>query len=495
MLPSSSRYLLKGGIPEQTAGCIMMGAFIAGFIGIQAISRVLHRFMPSHVVDCDHTHDEEALDAPLSRDHSRRPTAARRMSRPDGVSVVKIAPITEDLTESTPLLPASEPQQAVQNGRPEFPPRNAWIQSDSAVPRAAVRDDTVDPLFPPMSKSRSRISTAATLRRPSMVQVRDRVMSFVKDTKSNCDLNGPCYGYSDPCGQECFKHLSSRSSVSHQHRLPRFLRTTTSSHIHSHPAPVFGAVPEHDESGSASSCVSPTFRTSRAASRDSILSGGSGPWPPHDPHDHDEMDRGPDPLAASYDDADAPYDADATSPSDGASVLSADKEPHHHHVPTNAFLAIGLQTVMAIALHKFPEGFITYATNHANPALGFNVFMALFVHNIAEGFTMALPLYMALGSRVAAVAWASLLGGLTQPLGAGFAAAWFALAGSGGSPGLAVDPVAYACLFAATAGIMTSVALQLFVESLSLDHNRNLSIAFAFLGMTLLGVSNAFFDH
>jgi ZIP family zinc transporter len=35
------------------------------------------------------------------------------------------------------------------------------------------------------------------------------------------------------------------------------------------------------------------------------------------------------------------------------------------------------------------------------------------------------------------------------------------------------------------------VALQLFVESLSLNHNRNLSIFFAFLGMTLLGMSNA----
>ena len=43
-----------------------------------------------------------------------------------------------------------------------------------------------------------------------------------------------------------------------------------------------------------------------------------------------------------------------------------------------------------------------------------------------------------------------------------------------------------------SAGIMTSVALQLFTESLSINHhNKNLSILFAFLGMILLGFSNA----
>ncbi|KAJ1305055.1 hypothetical protein OPQ81_000095 [Rhizoctonia solani] len=176
--------------------------------------------------------------------------------------------------------------------------------------------------------------------------------------------------------------------------------------------------------------------------------------------------------------------------------LEAQEAAHHHHVPTNAFLSIGLQTVIAIALHKFPEGFITYATNHANPQLGFNVFMALFVHNIAEGFSMALPLYMALGSRFKAIAWSSLLGGFSQPLGAAIAWLVFKLVGNDPDhPTIGIDNTAYAVLFAATAGIMASVALQLFVESLSLNHNRNLSIAFAFLGMVLLGVSNAVAGH
>jgi zinc transporter, ZIP family len=165
---------------------------------------------------------------------------------------------------------------------------------------------------------------------------------------------------------------------------------------------------------------------------------------------------------------------------------------HHHHVPTNAFLSIGLQTSLAIALHKLPEGFITYATNHANPKLGFAVFLALFVHNITEGFAMALPLYLAVGSRWKAMFWSALLGGVSQPLGAGVAALWLRLSGRAGSGGVDEGGEGvYGCMFAATAGIMASVALQLFSESLDLTHNRNLCMAFAFVGMGILGMSSA----
>lgn len=41
------------------------------------------------------------------------------------------------------------------------------------------------------------------------------------------------------------------------------------------------------------------------------------------------------------------------------------------------------------------------------------------------------------------------------------------------------------------AGIMASVALQLFQESLDLTHNRDLCMAFAFVGMGILGISSA----
>jgi zinc transporter, ZIP family len=46
-------------------------------------------------------------------------------------------------------------------------------------------------------------------------------------------------------------------------------------------------------------------------------------------------------------------------------------------------------------------------------------------------------------------------------------------------------------MFALTSGVMTSVALSLFSESLMLSHNKGTCIIFAFLGMGILGFSFA----
>ncbi|KAI0010185.1 Zinc/iron permease [Xylariaceae sp. FL0662B] len=435
MLPEAKDYLKKGGFSDQPAGFTLMGCFVAGFVGIQILSRLFHQFLPSHVVDCDHSHDDHALDghshtSSYTRTQSSRARSIDKRPHPIYPRLNRSKSQVDengDASESTPLLAADVP-----NGTQ----RTHTLRRAETSPERPTHGHTAH-------VTRSRAVTSD--RRPSMIQVQKRVMSFVKDTKSNCDEAGPCYGYSDPCGQECFKHLSGRSAIIS--RAPTFIRTTTGMID-----PSMERVDE-DEDHYTSSPVSPRHLRSRAHS--------------HEPHCVDE---------------------DACL-SDDSEDLEAQ---HHHHVAKNAFLSIGLQTSVAIALHKFPEGFITYATNHANPSLGFNVFLALFVHNISEGFALALPLYMALHSRIKAMLWASVLGGLSQPLGAAIAVLWFKLAQH---THITPDAVAYGCLFAITAGIMASVALQLFVESLSLNHNQNLSILFAFLGMTLLGISNAFTAH
>lgn len=400
MLPSAKKYLIKSGYSTSKASWLLLGGFLGGIVGIQIISRVLHLWIPHHAVDCDHSHEDGK--APSGHDHSH-------VHNHDHTHSHTHAPAeqSERASEATPLIP---PEGQIPKRSTTFK-----LSGDGAKDR--------------------RWSTYS--RRPSMMEIPSRVMSFVKDrpAKPNCDSTGPCFGFSDPCGQECFKHVAAKGPGS------RIRAATGFSYRSSRPETV-NEESERD-TRTHSPIVSPLV--TRTHSEADLTEMGSTP----------EED-----LEAQ----------------------------HHHHVSENEFMSIGLQTSIAIALHKLPEGFITYATNHANPNLGFSVFLALLVHNISEGFAMALPLYLALGSRFRAMFWSSLLGGVSQPLGAGLAAAWFKLAGSKDhKPGTLV----YGCMFAITAGIMTSVALSLFTESLSLNHNRNLCIAFAFLGMALMGVSNA----
>ncbi|MCJ1478175.1 hypothetical protein MMC13_006851 [Lambiella insularis] len=449
MLPSAKNYLIEGGYSPEVAAYILIGCFLGGVIGIQIVSRVLHHYIPSHIVDCDHSHeaqDEAESDTESGHSHDYQNGHAHSYS-----------PRGNDSNEITPLLS--------ENGGKTNGPRR---------PRSATVETTQRPDAP--------FVTDLASRRPSLqTRFTRRVSIFISEAKALCDEGDPCYGYSDPCGKECMKAISrSPTRAFHKEanrsasRPPRMRRASTHPLSQTLEPPL--EIPGEDPTE-----ISRTPDTGR-----------------HD-HSDSDADRGRQDLPGSFQfpqsKRSAPHDdLESGSRQRGVSSGSAANSPndpsqaHHHHVPSNAFLSIGLQTSIAIALHKLPEGFITYATNHANPKLGFAVFVALFIHNITEGFAMALPLYLALGSRWKAVLWSSLLGGFSQPLGAGVAALWFKLAKhTDMAPGERV----YGGMFAVTAGIMASVALQLFSESLGLTHNRNLCIAFAFIGMGILGVSFA----
>ena len=411
------RYLTEDGWNHQSAGFLMMACFVTGYFGIQMMSRVLHQYMPSHVVDCDHTH-QGPVDVEVGHHHGHGDDHTH--PRPS-------------ITETTPLLSAQIDGAANGAAKPKSPRMPSITTKSNGHPQAngPQHADSLSHLHDPGN----------TERRPSAKHSKSLVMCLLKDTP-DCSEEGPCFGYSDPCNQSCFKHTGGPLT-----------RSVT--------LPASFCSPSHHDGLRESSHENHSHNNDESA------------LPP---------DSEPSPIIHS----------DASNPPDAHFHHSHHSSQHHHHVPTNAFLSISLQTVLAIALHKFPEGFITYATNHANPTLGLNVFLALFVHNITEGFAMALPLYLALNNRVKAIAWAALLGGLSQPLGAGVAVLWFTIAGD---KQVGVNNTAYACLFAGTAGIMVSVALQLFVESLGLKHDREMSILFGFGGMMLMGVSNALVSH
>ncbi|KAJ2558197.1 Zinc transporter [Coemansia sp. RSA 1933] len=81
-------------------------------------------------------------------------------------------------------------------------------------------------------------------------------------------------------------------------------------------------------------------------------------------------------------------------------------------------LRVGLQTAVAIALHKIPEGLIIYMSRKASPKLGISVAASLFFHNLPEGIMLALPLFLATGRRNMAFLIASLMGATPPAIGA-----------------------------------------------------------------------------
>ncbi|KAI4133344.1 MAG: hypothetical protein LQ338_000244 [Usnochroma carphineum] len=391
----------------------------------------MHHYIPSHVVDCDHSHDESSDSNPGKHDHGAHGHQNGHGGQANG-----------RIDEHSPLLAENDQH---------FKPKGMQ-RSMSATGEFAQKHHQPDPIAP-------------LSRRPSL---QTRVSKLVSGVKSDCRGDGRCFGYSDPCAQECFKAIS-RNPIHAKLRpnsctgsQPTLSRTATAPYSCAVPAPLAGLDEEdHIASTDSSTTLAPA------------------------PHLQDRLGKVRQKCTPQPPD----FESSRKRTSFSASSVNNDtQEQHHHHVATNAFLSIGLQTSIAIALHKLPEGFITFATNHANPKLGFAVFMALFIHNITEGFAMALPLYLAIGSRWKSMFWSSLLGGASQPLGAGVAALWFKVAGtSDRAPGETV----YGCMFAVTAGIMASVALQLFAESLALNHNRNICLTFAFIGMGILGFSFA----
>lgn len=80
-------------------------------------------------------------------------------------------------------------------------------------------------------------------------------------------------------------------------------------------------------------------------------------------------------------------------------------------------LRMGLFTALAITIHNFPEGLVTFLAALEDPRLGLAIAVAVALHNIPEGISVSVPIYYATGSRRRAFMY-SLLSGLAEPLGA-----------------------------------------------------------------------------
>jgi len=141
----------------------------------------------------------------------------------------------------------------------------------------------------------------------------------------------------------------------------------------------------------------------------------------------------------------------------------------------------GISSTIAIAIHNFPEGLITFMAALYDPAMGIAIAIAIIIHNIPEGIAMAAPIYHSTGSKVKALL-VSVSAGLTEPLGA--LVAWLLLRNVFES-----FEGAFGIIFAVVGGIMVFVAIHQLLPTAQKYGKHSLVIRWLVAGMAVMAIS------
>jgi len=141
----------------------------------------------------------------------------------------------------------------------------------------------------------------------------------------------------------------------------------------------------------------------------------------------------------------------------------------------------GMMSALAIAIHNFPEGFLTFVAAMYDPALGIAVAAAIALHNIPEGIAMASPIYYGTGNKKKAVLVAA-ASGLTEPLGG--LLAWFLMRNLFDDMG-----IAFGISFAFVSGIMVFVALHQLLPAAKKYGDHKTVMKWLFVGMGVIALS------
>ncbi|MEB3332954.1 MAG: zinc transporter ZupT [Synechococcaceae cyanobacterium] len=140
----------------------------------------------------------------------------------------------------------------------------------------------------------------------------------------------------------------------------------------------------------------------------------------------------------------------------------------------------GLFSALAIAIHNFPEGLLTFLGALSSPRLGIGIAIAIAIHNIPEGLAVSAPIHYATGSRRQAF-WISLASGMAEPLGA--------LVGYQFLRAVLTDTL-LGLVFASVAGVMIYICFdELLPTAQRLASHPHLMIGGVVAGMAVMSIS------
>ena len=160
---------------------------------------------------------------------------------------------------------------------------------------------------------------------------------------------------------------------------------------------------------------------------------------------------------------------------------SSPDSPHNKRL-----LRTGLFTALAIAIHNFPEGLVTFLAALSDPGLGVAIAIAIALHNIPEGISISVPIFYATGSRKKAFFY-SVLSGLAEPVGAlvAYAVILLVFGGEGGT----IPPQVLGFLYAGVAGIMVYISLDELLPTSRAYGKGHDSMLGLLAGMAVMAIS------
>ncbi|MDR1508977.1 MAG: zinc transporter ZupT [Synergistaceae bacterium] len=173
---------------------------------------------------------------------------------------------------------------------------------------------------------------------------------------------------------------------------------------------------------------------------------------------------------------------ESDNPHEAHSVEEMSLDPREHAEKHNDMASLhraGIFTAIAIAIHNFPEGLVTFTSALIDPNLGIAISAAVAIHNIPEGIAVSVPLFYATGNRKKAFVY-SFLSGLSEPLGA---LVGYALL----SPFLSEGVLGF--LFAGVAGIMVFISFDELLPAAEEYGEHHLSVYGMVGGMVVMAAS------
>merc|ERR1719356_1245863 len=170
---------------------------------------------------------------------------------------------------------------------------------------------------------------------------------------------------------------------------------------------------------------------------------------------------------------------------DGEDVENAEEDLVLKKQEQSSLKEMGFAMGLAIAIHNFPEGLVTFIAYIEEPAVGVALAVGIAIHNIPEGLCVSMPVFYASGRRCYAFCW-GVLSGLTEPLGA--LVGWLVFRGNFGG-------ITYGIMFGLVSGMMTMISVEELIPTARVydPHNEVTTWAFLF-GAFMIALSLMLFS-